>query len=101
MGTQGYFHLEYDERENEEENQAFLEIIPMDNDFIMVLRDGKLGQNALINIFDSQGRFIIEKDLPFPIRNGLSKGAKLYTIFEDKDGYKFVKRYGLRFINDT
>jgi hypothetical protein len=80
---------------------AFLEIIPMNNDFIMVLRDGKLGQNALINIFDSQGRFIIEKDLPFPIRNGLSKGAKLYTIFEDKDGYQFVKRYGFRFINDT
>lgn len=80
---------------------AFLEIIPMDNDFIMVLRDGKLGQNALINIFDSQGRFVIEKNLPFPIRNGLSKGDKLYTIFEDKDGYQFVKRYSFRFKNDT
>lgn len=34
---------------------AFLEIIPMDNDFIMVLRDGEFGHNALINIFDSQG----------------------------------------------
>lgn len=76
---------------------AFLEIIPMDNDFIMVLRDGTLGQNALVNIFDSQGRFIIEKDLPFPLQNGLSKGKKLYTIFEDKDGYKFVKRYCFQF----
>jgi len=79
---------------------AFLEIIPMDNDFIMVLRDGTLGQNALVNIFDSQGRFIIEKNLSFPIQNGLSKGDKLYTIFEDKNGYKFVKRYRFRFIND-
>jgi len=80
---------------------AFLEIIPMDNGFIMVLRDGEFGHNALINIFDSQGRFIIEKDLPFPIRNGLSKGENLYTVFEDKDGYKFVKRYRFRFIKDT
>ncbi len=79
---------------------AFLEIIPMDNDFIMVLRDGTLGKNALVNIFDSQGRFIIEKNLSFPIQNGLSKGDKLYTIFEDKNGYKFVKRYRFRFIND-
>jgi hypothetical protein len=79
---------------------AFLEIIPMNNGSIMVLRDGNFGHNALINIFDSQGRFIIEKDLPFPIRNGLSKGNKLYTIFEDKDGYKFVKRYRLQFLKD-
>lgn len=79
---------------------AFLEIIPMDNGSIMVLRDGKFRHNALINIFDSQGRFIIEKELPIPIQNGLSRGDKLYTIFEDKDGYQFVKRYRLRFIND-
>lgn len=72
---------------------AFLSIIPMDNDYLMVVRDGSFKQNSLIDIFDSSGRFIIEKELNFHIKNGLCKGGKLYSIYEDEDGNQFVKRY--------
>jgi hypothetical protein len=76
---------------------AFLEIIPMDEDFVMVLREGQFGRNALIDIFDPQGRFIIEKRLLFPLKKGLCRDGKLYSLFEDDRGYQFVKRYDYRF----
>ena len=72
---------------------AFLSLIPMDNENLMVVRDGHYHQNALIDIFDPSGRFIIEKALPFPIENGTCKDGKLYTIHEDADGNPFVKCY--------
>ncbi len=75
---------------------AFLEIIPMDGNFLLVLRDGWFNQNALVDIFDPQGRFIIEKKLPFPIKAGVCRGGKLYTIFEDENGNQFVKRYAYK-----
>ena len=78
---------------------AFLEILPMDNGHILVLRDGYFGENALVDVFDPQGRFIIEKQLSFPIQNGISRGEKLYTIVEDEYGYQFIKRYDVRFVH--
>jgi hypothetical protein len=75
---------------------AFLEIIPMDGNFLMVLRDGWFSRNALVDIFDPQGRFIIEKKLPFPVKGGICRGGKLYTLFEDANGNQFVKRYAFR-----
>jgi hypothetical protein len=80
---------------------AFLEIIPMDNDFLLVLRDGRFGQEALVDIYDSEGRFIIEKELSFPIKDGLMRRDKLYTIFEDEDGFQFVKRHRFRFVGSS
>jgi hypothetical protein len=75
---------------------AFLEIIPMQANFLMVLRDGWLIRNALVDIFDPHGRFIIEKKLSFPIKAGFCQGGKLYTIFEDENGNQFVKRYAYK-----
>ncbi len=77
---------------------AFLEIIPMDGNFLMVLRDGRHSRNALVDIFDPQGRFVIEKKLAFPIRAGISHGGKLYTLFEDENGNQLVKRYAYKLI---
>jgi hypothetical protein len=76
-----------------DEKPAFLSLIPMDEDYLMVVRDGYYGRNALIDIFDSSGRFIIEKMLPFPIKKGTCKGNKIYTIHEDEDGNQFVRCY--------
>jgi hypothetical protein len=76
-----------------DEKAAFLSLIPMDKDYLMVVRDGSYGQNALIDIFDPSGRFIVEKMLPFPIKNGTCRGDRLYTIHEDEDGHQFVKCY--------
>jgi hypothetical protein len=76
-----------------DEKPAFLSLIPMDEGYLMVVRDGYYGRNALIDIFDPSGRFIIEKMVPFPIKNGTCKGNKLYTLHEDEDGNQFVKCY--------
>jgi hypothetical protein len=80
-----------------EKKPAFLEIIPMDDHFLMVLREGQFNQKALIDIFDPQGRFIIEKRLPFPVKDGICRDGKLYSLFEDDQGYQFVKRYDYKF----
>lgn len=76
---------------------ALLSLIPMDNDNLMVVREGNYRQNALIDIFDSSGRFIIEKRLSFCIKNGICKNGRLYTIYEDDDGNKYIKCYGYKF----
>jgi hypothetical protein len=76
---------------------AFLSIIPMDKDYLMVVRDGYYHHNALIDIFNSNGRFIIEKKLSFPIKNGICKGDRLYTIHENKDGHQSVRCYVYHF----
>ena len=83
-----------------EEKPAFLSIISMADDYLMVLRDGKYGKNALIDIFDPSGRFIIEKQLDFPIINGLFKGEHFYTKFEDELGNQFIKCYSLKLIRN-
>jgi hypothetical protein len=72
---------------------AFLSFIPMDAGYLMVLRDGGHGQNALVDIFDPSGRFIVEKRLDFPIQSGIFRGGQFYTIFTDADGFPYVKCY--------
>jgi hypothetical protein len=77
---------------------AFLSLIPMDKHYLMVLRDGNYGQNALIDIFDPSGRFIIEKTLHIPIKNGICRGNRFYIIHEDEVGHQFVKCYTYEWI---
>lgn len=77
---------------------AFLSLIPMDSGYLMVVRSGLYGQNALVNIFDPSGRYIIEKKLPFSISEGMCRGRRLYTIDRDEDGNKFIKCYSYRLI---
>jgi hypothetical protein len=81
-----------------EKKPAFLSLIPMDGSYLMVVRDGHYGQNALIDIFDPSGRFIIEKELSFSIDEGICRGCKLYTIGKDEDGNQSIKCYSYRFI---
>jgi hypothetical protein len=77
---------------------AFLSLIPMDEDYLMVVRDGNYRQNALINVFDPSGRFIIEKTLLFPIKNGICEGDRFYSLHEDEVGNRFVKCYAYKFV---
>lgn len=81
-----------------EKKPAFLSLVPMDGGYLMVVRNGYYGQNALIDIFDPSGRFIIEKELSFSIKGGICRGRRLYTIDEDKDGNQCVKCYSYRLI---
>ncbi len=72
---------------------AFLEMVCMDNGYLMVIRDKEFYRNSLINIFDHDGRLIIEKRLPIFIKEGLCRKGRIYSIYEDEDGYQFIKRY--------
>lgn len=81
-----------------EKKPAFLSLIPMNGDYLMVVRDGHYGQNALIDIFDPSGRFIIEKELSFSIDKGICRGSRLYTIDKDEDGNPYIKCYSYRLI---
>ena len=80
-----------------EKKPAFIEIVPMENNYLMVIRDGWFRHNSLIDIFDPQGRFIIEKRLPFCLKDSLCSQAKLYSIYEDEEGYLLIKGYCYRF----
>jgi hypothetical protein len=77
---------------------AFLSLIPMDDKYLMVVRDGNYGQNALIDIFDPSGGLILEKKLPFAIKGGICKGQRFYTIHEDEDGNQFIRCYSYRLL---
>lgn len=77
---------------------AFISFIPMRDDFLIVLRQGEYGRNALIDIFDPSGRFIIEKQLDFPIIDGLCRGDCFYTKCEDELGNQFIKCYKFKLI---
>lgn len=78
-----------------EKKPAFLSVIPMDDDFLMIVRDCPALGSALIDLFDSSGRFIIEKRLDFGISQGICKGGKLYTLSEDGSGNLSIKSYGI------
>jgi hypothetical protein len=81
-----------------ESKPAFLSIIPMDDDFLMIVRDCPPLGSALIDLIDPSGRFIIEKRLNFGISHGICKGGKLYTLSEDERGNLFIKCYGIEYI---
>ncbi len=81
-----------------DEKPALASLIPMDDKYLMVVRDGSYGQNALIDIFDPSGGFIIEKKLPFVIKGGICKDHRFYTIHEDEDGNQFIKCYSYKLL---
>ena len=43
------------------------------------------------DIFDTEGKYIFK--IPFESRPHVIKKNKIYTIYEDEDGYEYVKRY--------
>jgi len=45
------------------------------------------------DVFDPEGKFITKTVFPFPPR--IWKKNKLYTIEEDEEGYRYVKRYNV------
>jgi len=47
-------------------------------------------------VFDSQGKYITDIIFPINMLPGLFKKGKLYTIEEDEEGYRVVKRYKVK-----
>ena len=70
----------------------------MENNYLMVIRDGRFRQNALIDIFNPQGRFIIEKRLTFFLKDSLCSRGKFYSIYEDDEGYVGIKLYSYKLL---
>jgi len=55
----------------------------------------KRGDSFVTDIFDAEGRYMVEA--VFPVRSEFF-GDKLYAIEEDADGYPMVKRYSMQWI---
>ncbi len=58
------------------------------------MEDGSLYHH---DVFDAEGRYVAKIILPSQPK--FWKRKKLYTIEEDKDGFQFVKRYGVIWLN--
>jgi len=54
------------------------------------------GDRAFLDVFDDEGKFITNVLLPIRPVAALFKGGKLYTIEEDDEGFRLVKRYRVR-----
>lgn len=51
----------------------------------------KEGKGYYYDIFDPQGRYMAKVFLE--VRPRVWKKNKMYTIYEDKEGYRYIKRY--------
>jgi len=57
------------------------------------------GDRVFMDVFDDEGKFITSLLLPMRPVAAVFKGGKLYTIEEDKEGYRLVKRYRIHWAN--
>jgi len=62
--------------------------------FLRVHEKAEDGDGYYYDVFDSEGRYIAKILLNFTPR--IWKNGKLYTIEEDEEGYRFVKRYTVK-----
>ena len=53
----------------------------------------KDGSDFLYDIFDRQGRYLLQTKLPE--RPFICRDNKLYCVVEDEEGYQQVKRYSM------
>jgi len=47
-------------------------------------------------VFDPQGRYLTDIIFPINMLPGLFKRGKLYTVEEDEEGYRVIKRYKVK-----
>ena len=59
--------------------------------FVRTYEKTKEKRGSYYDIFDSEGRYIAKVFLK--VRPRLWKQNKMYTIYEDEEGYRYVKRY--------
>jgi hypothetical protein len=76
---------------------AFQSFGLMENGWLIVLADFTPGESWLFDLFDKAGRYIGQFKAHFPADYSFFfKNGKAYAVETDKDGYKFVKRYGFK-----
>ena len=61
--------------------------------FVRSFEKTKDEKSHFYDIFDPEGRYIAK--IPLEIRPRIWKTKKMYTIYEDEEGYRFVKRYAV------
>lgn len=74
---------------------AFMEFTCDDQGRIFVRTHEKTkdGKSHFYDIFDPEGRYIAK--VPLEVRPKVWKKKKMYIIYEDEEGYRFVKRYAV------
>jgi len=70
----------------------------MENGWLIVVVDFAAGGYSLFDIFDNDGLYIGQFRAAFPAESGLYlfKNGKAYAVETDEEGYKFIKRYGIK-----
>ncbi len=61
--------------------------------FLRIHEKAENGEGSYYDVFDSEGRYIAK--IPLKATPRVWKKNKLYTVEEDEEGYRFVKRYSL------
>ena len=77
---------------------AYNDFALMENGWLVVLAEFSAGDYSLFDIFDENGRYIGQFKADLPAEYGLFffKKGKAYTVETDEEGFKFVKRYGVK-----
>lgn len=61
--------------------------------FLRTFEKAEDGESYYYDVFNSEGRYIAK--IPFKFHPFIWKKDKMYTIHEDEEGYRFVKRYSV------
>jgi len=61
--------------------------------FVRSYEKAKDGKSHFYDIFDPEGRYIAK--VPLQIRPRVWKEKKMYIIYENEEGYRFIKRYAV------
>jgi hypothetical protein len=64
--------------------------------FVKKFEEVEQSKRIYAEVFDPQGRYITDIIFPINMLPGLFKEGKLYTIEEDEEGYRVVKRYKVK-----
>jgi hypothetical protein len=66
----------------------------MENGWLFIVVDSIENEYALIDLFDKEGRYIVQFKTDVPTSNLFFKNGKAYTVAEE-EGFPFVKRYAI------
>lgn len=64
--------------------------------FVKKFEGVEQGKRIYAEVFDQQGRYITDIIFPINMLPGPFKKGKLYTVEEDEEGYRVVKRYKVK-----
>ncbi|MFA4925210.1 MAG: 6-bladed beta-propeller [Candidatus Aminicenantales bacterium] len=78
---------------------AYSSFCMMENGWLVVVVDSLPGEGSLIDLFDQEGVYVGHFKTDIPSENLFFKNGRAYAV-DEKDGYKFAKRYRFRIVEE-